>query len=155
MCEQIAIDIKENGRFCLWRYEKQQGRRTKVPYQVSGQRASSRNFQHFTNFEEVIKAVPQYDGIGMGVFSPFAAVDIDNCVKDGKLSELAEDVIHTLDSYTEYSTSVKGVRIILKVKDFNLDKTRYYINNRKMTSSRMRKSAARRISTSPKFKNPL
>ncbi len=132
MYEQIAIDIKENGKFCLWRYEMQQGRRTKVPYQVSGQRASSRNIQHFTSFEEVLNVVPRCDGIGMGVFSPFAAVDIDDCVKDGKLSELAEDVIHTLDSYTEYSPSGKGVRIILKVKDFTFNKSLYYINNRKI-----------------------
>jgi putative DNA primase/helicase len=103
-----------------------------VPYQISGQRASSSNIQHFTSFEEVIKAVPLYDGIGMGVFSPFAAVDIDDCVKDGKLSGLAEDVIHTLDSYTEYSPSGKGVHIIVKVKDFTFDKSRYYINNRKI-----------------------
>ena len=132
MYEQIAIDIKENGRFCLWRYEEPNGRTTKVPYQISGQRASSSNIQHFTSFEEVIKAVPLYDGIGMGVFSPFAAVDIDDCVKDGKLSGLAEDVIHTLDSYTEYSPSGKGVHIIVKVKDFAFDKSRYYINNRKI-----------------------
>lgn len=103
-----------------------------MPYQISGQRASSSNIQHFTSFEEVIKAVPLYDGIGMGVFSPFAAVDIDDCVKDGKLSGLAEDVIHTLDSYTEYSPSGKGVHIIVKVKDFTFDKSRYYINNRKI-----------------------
>ena len=132
MYEQIAKDIKENGRFCLWRYEEQKGRKTKVPYQVNGQRASTRNIQHFTSFDEVLKAVFQYDGIGMGVFSPFAAVDIDDCVKDGKLSELAEDIIHTLDSYTECSPSGKGVRIILKVKDFTFDKARYYINNRKI-----------------------
>ena len=43
-----------------------------------------------------MKAVPNYNGIGMGVFSPFAAVNIDDCVKDGKLSELAEDAIHLL-----------------------------------------------------------
>ncbi|HHV02301.1 MAG TPA: nucleoside triphosphatase [Bacteroidales bacterium] len=132
MIQNLPKDIKENGRFCLWRYEKQQGRQTKVPYQISGQRASSRNIQHFTSFEEVIKAVPRYDGIGMGVFSPFAAVDIDDCVKDGELSGLAEDVIHTLDSYTEYSPSGKGVHIIVKVKDFAFDKSRYYINNRKI-----------------------
>ena len=132
MIQNLPKDIKENGRFCLWRYEKQQGRQTKVPYQISGQRASSRNIQHFTSFEEVIKAVPRYDGIGMGVFSPFAAVDIDDCVKDGKLTGLAEDVIHTLDSYTEYSPSGKGVHIIVKVKDFAFDKSRYYINNRKI-----------------------
>ena len=132
MIQNLPKDIKENGRFCLWRYEKQQGRQTKVPYQISGQRASSSNIQHFTSFEEVIKAVPQYDGIGMGVFSPFAAVDIDDCVKDGELSGLAEDVIHTLDSYTEYSPSGKGVHIIVKVKDFTFDKSHYYINNRKI-----------------------
>mgnify|MGYP000952643638 FL=1 len=132
MYEQIAIDIKENGRFCLWRYEEQNGRTTKVPYRVNGKRASSKNIRHFASFTEVLKVAAPYDGIGMGVFSPFAAVDIDDCVKDGKLSGLAEDVIHTLDSYTEYSPSGKGVHIIVKVKDFTFDKSRYYINNRKI-----------------------
>lgn len=132
MYEQIAIDIKENGRFCLWRYEEQNGRTTKVPYRVNGKRASSKNIRHFACFTEILKVAAPYDGIGMGVFSPFAAVDIDDCVKDGELSGLAEDVIHTLDSYTEYSPSGKGVHIIVKVKDFTFDKSRYYINNRKI-----------------------
>jgi putative DNA primase/helicase len=132
MYNKIAKEIKEKGRFCLWRYEERQGRRTKVPYQLSGMRVSSKNIQHFTSFEEALKVAPQYDGIGMGVLSPFAAVDIDDCVKEGKRSELAEDVIKTLDSYTEYSPSGKGVRIIFKVQNFSFDKSRYYINNQKI-----------------------
>jgi putative DNA primase/helicase len=132
MVQNLPKDIKENGRFCLWRYEEQNGRTTKIPYQVNGKRASSKNIRHFTSFVEVLKAAPQYDGIGMGVFAPFAALDIDNCVLDGHLSELAEDIISTLDSYTEYSPSGSGIRIILKVSDFSFDKSRYYVNNREI-----------------------
>lgn len=132
MIQNLPKDIKENGRFCLWRYEEQNGRTTKIPYQVNGKRASSKNIRHFASFAEVLKASPQYDGIGMGVFAPFAALDIDNCVLDGHLSELAEDVISTLDSYTEYSPSGSGIRIILKVNNFAFDKSRYYVNNRKI-----------------------
>ena len=73
-----------------------------------------------------------YDGIGMGVFAPFAAVDIDGCVVDGKLSELAEDIIKRLDSYTEYSPSGNGIRIICKVCDLSYSKDKYYVNNRKI-----------------------
>jgi putative DNA primase/helicase len=93
MIQNLPKDIKENGRFCLWRYEEQNGRTTKIPYQVNGKRASSKNIRHFASFAEVLKAASQYDGIGMGVFAPFAALDIDNCVLDGRLSELAEDII--------------------------------------------------------------
>jgi putative DNA primase/helicase len=132
MIQNLPKDIKENGRFCLWRYEEQNGRTTKIPYQVNGKRASSKNIRHFASFAEVLKASPQYDGIGMGIFAPFAALDIDNCVLDGHLSELAEDVNSTLDSYTEYSPSGSGIRIILKVNNFAFDKSRYYVNNRKI-----------------------
>lgn len=132
MIQNLPKDLKENGRFYLWCYEEQNGRTTKIPYQVSGKRASSKNISHFANFAEVLKAAAQYDGIGMGVFAPFASLDIDNCVLDGRLSELAEDVISTLDSYTEYSPSGSGVRIILKVEGFSFDKSCYYINNRKI-----------------------
>jgi len=106
MIQNLPKDIKENGRFCLWRYEEQNGKTTKIPYQVNGKRASSKNIPPLCKvLAEVLKAASQYDGIGMGVFAPFAALDIDNCVLDGHLSEFAENIISTLDSYTEYSPS--------------------------------------------------
>ena len=85
MYKQIATDIKENCRFCLWRYEKQQDRQTKVPYQISGQRASSRKIQYFISFEEILKALLQYDGIGIDVSSPFVAVDIVTVKNDNTM----------------------------------------------------------------------
>ena len=75
-----------------------------MPYQVNGKRARRKNIRHFTNFTEVLKTVPQYDG--MVFFTPFAALDTDKCAIDGQLSELAEDMISTLESYTENSPQV-------------------------------------------------
>jgi len=49
MIQNLPKDIKENGRFCLWRYEEQNGRRTKVPYQVNGKRASSKSIRAYVN----------------------------------------------------------------------------------------------------------
>ena len=45
---------------------------------------------------------------------PFIGIDIDHCVNEGALSELAEDVIEILQSYTEYSPSGEGIHIIAK-----------------------------------------
>ena len=53
MYDEIAINILENGWFCLFRYEKQKGKQTKVPYQENIHRATSRHMQHFISFEEV------------------------------------------------------------------------------------------------------
>lgn len=71
-----------------------------------------------------------YDGIGMGVFDLYFAVDIDDCVVDGKLTDMAQDIVDTMDSYTEYSPSGTGTRIICTAKGLSYEKARYYINNR-------------------------
>ena len=60
MYNDITQDIKTNGRFCLWRYEEQNGRTTKVPYRVNGKRASSKNIRHFASFTEVLKVAAPY-----------------------------------------------------------------------------------------------
>ncbi|MGG1624393.1 DNA primase, partial [Bacillus subtilis] len=60
----------------------------------------------------------EYDGIGF-MFSkddPFIGIDIDHCVNDGVLSPFAQEIIQTINSYTEYSPSGEGVHIIAKGK---------------------------------------
>lgn len=120
------------GRFCLWRYENIKGRISKIPYTVKGVRAKSTDKGCFCDFWEALAALGKYNGIGMGIFDGYCAVDIDNCVKDGRLSGLASDVVETMDSYTEISPSGKGVRIIFKADNFKYDKDRFYINNRRL-----------------------
>lgn len=78
MYEKLPKELKENAHFCLWRYETRNGRKTKVPYQANGRRADIRNKACFTDFDTVLNLVSNYDGIGMGIFAPFVAIDIDH-----------------------------------------------------------------------------
>lgn len=128
MYEKLPNELKVNAMFCLWKYEAQ----GKVPYQVNGIRAKSTDKNSFTDFKTVCNKLNGYDGIGIGIFDSFCAIDIDHCVVDGKISKMASDIITTMDSYTEYSPSGTGIRIIFKTANLSYDKKHYYINNRKL-----------------------
>ncbi|WP_301095754.1 phage/plasmid primase, P4 family [Helicobacter japonicus] len=67
--------------------------------------------------QECIKKDPSLSGLGfMFSHSPYVGIDIDHCIKDGKLNELAKEIISTMNSYTEVSYSGTGVHIICKGK---------------------------------------
>jgi putative DNA primase/helicase len=134
--DNIPESLKGYPYWCLWRYEEVDGRKTKVPYQPREQlnRASSTNKEHFANYEIAAYSYEKYisDGIGIGIFDDIAAVDIDNCVDSaGCLSEMAQDIISVMDTYTEYSPSGKGIRIIFRAPGFEHDIKKYYINSKK------------------------
>ena len=134
MYEKLPEELKQNARFCLWRYELRKDKQTKVPYRTDGRRADSTNAADFSSFTAVTAVLENggYDGIGMMVYGGFSAVDIDHCCEDGKLTPLAKDIVDMMDSYTETSPSGKGIRIIFRAGDTAYDKTRYYINNRRI-----------------------
>lgn len=128
----LPAELRQNGLFCLWKRDQKDGRVTKIPYKTNGYRAKSTDKADFTDFNTVIKYATNYNGIGLGIFEPYCAVDIDHCVKDGKLSDLANEIVNTFNSYTEFSPSGEGVRIIFKAQGVEYDKKRYYINNHKL-----------------------
>lgn len=132
MYNKLPSELKENGLFCLWRYEERDGKITKVPYRLNGSCADSTKKQDFADFRLVTNAVSGYDGIGMGVFGTYCAIDIDHCVAGGKLTSMAQDIVDAMNSYTEFSPSGTGIRIIFKVLGLSYDKKRCYINNRKI-----------------------
>jgi len=132
MYNKLPKELKDNANFCLWDYETINGHKTKVPYQINGSKADCTNPHCFTDFDTVVNNVTNHDGIGMGIFAPYAAIDIDYCIKNGKKSEMARDIVETLNSYTEYSPSGEGIRIIVKAEHLNYDSSRYYINNHKI-----------------------
>lgn len=123
--------LQKNGKFCLWKYEQNKGRWTKVPYQPKATQygASSTNVAHFTDLQTAMAARKGFDGVGLGIFGDICAVDLDHVVSDtGELSQLAQTVIETMDSYTEYSPSGKGIRIIFRAAGVKYNKNEYYIN---------------------------
>lgn len=133
----LPSELRQNGRFCSWQYESVKGRLTKMPYRLDGHRARSTVREDFCDFDTMIAHIGKLNqgkrtvGLGLGIFDGFCAVDIDHCVEGGKLSEMAVDIINTMDSYTEYSPSGEGIRIIFRAA-FDYDKGRYYINKREI-----------------------
>ena len=128
----LPAELRRNGLFCLWKRENIKGRQTKMPYKTNGYRARSTEKADFVDFNTAMRYVKNYNGIGLGIFDGFCAVDVDHCVKDGELSELATEIVNTFNSYTEYSPSGEGVRIIFKAQGIEYNKKRYYINNHKL-----------------------
>lgn len=133
----LPAKLRETGLFCCWRYEERGGKRTKVPYNPrTGGRAQSTNPATFSPLAVALAALERggYDGIGVGVFGNLGAIDIDHCISDtGEISEMALDIVQTMNSYTEYSPSGKGLCILFTVPaEFQYDKARYYINRQKI-----------------------
>ena len=131
----IPAYLREHGLFCLWKYEtKEDGTTTKVPYNPNSPQyhAQSNDRRTFAPLETAAARVSGFDGLGVGIFDAVAAIDIDHCIKDGKLSAMAEDIVNTMDAYTEKSPSGEGVRILFFAPDFSYDSEVYYVNNQKI-----------------------
>lgn len=132
--QNLPDALKQQKHFCLWKREMRKGNYTKVPYQTNGARARPNDLSTFTDFTSALSIYNGggYDGIGL-LNDDLVGLDCDDCVNDdGTLTDLAVEVINTVDSYAEYSPSGKGIRIWARAADLSYDKAKYYINNRKL-----------------------
>lgn len=126
--------LKQRGLFCLWKYESRDGRQTKMPYDPNSpqDRAKSNDRSTFAPMATAQARAAGFDGIGIGIFDDIAGIDIDHCIDDaGQLSPMAQDIVQTMDAYTEISPSGKGLRILFLAPGFQYDKDRYYIKESK------------------------
>ena len=133
--QNIPQWLKKMNIFCVWKNEKQEGNNTKVPYSfVTGYRARSNYYKDFGKYEDAIRVVSKYSGIGFKVSKDIAVIDLDKCVdEDGNINELAKDIIKLFKgAYIEYSPSKTGVHIIIKLQNFQFQKEMYYIKNSKL-----------------------
>ena len=125
--------LKENGLFCLWRYEQNPSRPkpSKVPYNPNDtrRRGGSNDPAKFADLATAESVSEGFDGLGVGMFGDLAGIDIDDCIADGELSEMAADIVLTMDSYTEVSPSGKGVRILFRAPETVYDRSAYYLKN--------------------------
>ncbi|MEX0417373.1 phage/plasmid primase, P4 family [Bacillus sp. C30] len=115
---EIPAELKALPQWILWKFETRNGKQTKVPCQVTGEMAQANNRRTWSTFATAVKFYleGEYDGIGF-VFSRqdnYIGIDIDKCVVDGKTNAFSTEIIDTLDSYTEFSPSGKGIHIIIK-----------------------------------------
>ncbi len=132
--DNLPAKLRETGLFCCWRREQRGERSTKVPYNPqTGRKARSTDPATFAPFPTALEAAGRYDGLGVGVFGALGAIDIDHCLgPDGRLSDMAQDVVATMRAYTERSPGGTGLRILFTAEGFQYDKDRYYINNQQL-----------------------
>lgn len=134
-----ALREEKTPMFCLWRKElDDKDRPTKVPYRPLSphKKASVNKETDFTTFDGALSALKNlgeygFGGIGIRVCEGIAGIDIDHCIDDqGNLSDMAADIVETMDAYTEKSPSGKGIRIIFRVaKGFSYDRENFYIKH--------------------------
>ncbi len=123
--DRIPEDLRKLRQWVGWRYgkKKQSGRRKKVPVDlITGRNAKVNDPKTWTTYGAAKDALehPEYeiDGIGF-VFTkddPLACIDLDDCrdPETGQIETWAEDILISLDSYSEISPSGRGVHTIMK-----------------------------------------
>ena len=122
MFENVPDVIKQYKQWVLWKLDVSNYGKTKVPYQINGFRASTREPRTWTSFKQANIAFQEsshlYNGIGF-VFSdqdPFTGIDLDKCIIDGNLTNFAQNNINHFNSYSEVSQSGTGIHIIVEAK---------------------------------------
>ena len=133
--------IKEQP-FCCWRWEKQNGRETKVPYDPhTGYKARTDTPETFGTMDEAMDVLyrNRYSGIGFNITeggperARVGCIDHDHCIEDGVVKESALAALDMLpNAIVEISPSGTGLHQFFLVPDgFVFGKDIYYVNNRK------------------------
>jgi hypothetical protein len=107
--------LKRVPHWVVWSLEKRNSKQTKVPYQVNGLLASSKDPGTWSTFEEVSKVADRFAGVGFCLQgSDIAAFDIDNCrdPNSGEVHPWAQALVERAGSYAEVTPSGRGLRIL-------------------------------------------
>lgn len=122
--DSVPQTLRDIPRWLLWRMVIKNGKKTKVPMQPNGVwGASPTNSAHYLTFDSAIAALNAggsrdllpFDGIGF-VFNGdgITGIDLDHHFIDGKLSEIAKDILGQAPGYVEISPSGDGLHIITR-----------------------------------------
>lgn len=132
---QIHDGLKLFDRYTGWSWQRNEQKRKwdKPPIEIrSGQLGSSTNPAKWCSFDEAIEAqhAGHVDGIGFVLGEAdgnvcFAGIDLDDCrnPETGELSDLARDIIATMNTYSEVSPSGTGIKLFCIGKLPSVNKT--------------------------------
>jgi len=119
--EQLPDSLVSCPQWLCWREQERDGKTTKVPVNpTSGNYASATDPSTWTDFETAHTFTETGDAAGLGfVFTdddPFVGIDLDDCrVPETETTlDWAENIVETLDSYTEISPSGTGYHVIVR-----------------------------------------
>ncbi|WP_169717770.1 phage/plasmid primase, P4 family [Sporomusa silvacetica] len=120
--QNIPVELKGFRQWCCYSrvWNNKKGKYDKIPISpVTSQKAQSNNPSTWCDYQTALNYATRGDIDGIGFMfdkaSGIFGVDIDNCVDDkGMFTPVAQEIIHTMQSYTEMSPSGQGVHILAK-----------------------------------------
>ena len=117
MFDTIPRELKPIKQWVLWRRDGE--RKAPVnPFTLGNAGVQWRNT--WGTFKEVSESLRRHPGKVAGIgfvltsSDPFVCVDLDDCFAFGTLNPFASAVVETLNGYTEYSPSGKGLHIWIR-----------------------------------------
>jgi putative DNA primase/helicase len=133
LAANIPLELRELTRWLVWRLEDvddeggKRRERSKVPYQSKDttKRAKSNDARTWSTFDEACQAVdslvvadkykdePHPRGVGLAIYAPYFAVDLDKCVDDNcVIADWAKEFIAKCPAtYAELSPSRHGLHL--------------------------------------------
>ena len=112
----FPCELKGFPRWVLRKREERNGKPTKIPYQILGQRASATDQSTWVDYATAAVNHAEFDGVGCVIAAPYVGIDLDKCrnPENGQIEPWAQAVIQEINSYTELSPSRQGVHIWVK-----------------------------------------
>lgn len=113
----IPFEMRQYRQWIVWKFEDVNNKKTKVPYNINGYKASVTNPQSWNSFDEVVQAVNNgFDGIGFVLTEndPYAFIDLDHTEDQEEFTKQQTIYNNFIDTYAELSPSGKGLHIIMK-----------------------------------------
>ena len=132
--KNIPASLKMEAYWC--KYLEEDGKKKPINPK-SNTPAKVNDLRTFGTFDEVTRCIgadilDDNIGYGLGIFNPICAIDINECVVNGKINEDVNELILECNSYAEFSPSGNGIRIIFYADNVEIDKKLYNVKNRKL-----------------------
>jgi len=118
----LPDEIVEKDKWILWFAEEREGEQTRVPcapWETDHWGATdATDPDNWTDFDTAAEYADKKEGYGVGfVFSEdddVVGIDLDDCIKGGKVKGFAATIIEEANSYTEISPSGNGAHVFLQ-----------------------------------------
>lgn len=124
MYEHVPEELKRLRQWVCWQAvpdDSRPGKIKKVPINPNtGGQAMSNNPDTWASFQKAVEASKKFSGIGFMFANGYFGVDIDHAedaivdFTGGGTGGIVAEFIHTLQSYSEYSVSGKGIHILCR-----------------------------------------
>ena len=110
--KNVPYELRELNNWVCWQRHPERG---KIPITPdTGRWAESSNAGTWRSFKTALEHHEKYDGLGFMFTPPYIGIDLDHCYINDTLSPLAQEILSTLSSYTEFSPSKTGTHTIVK-----------------------------------------